>query len=103
MAAKKFDKHNRFIVLGSYQVKGARVMEFMKVGTDYWHLYHQKFTPRSGMYDELYSTFYGIEDVGTGKYQEFEADWRYNDGEIEIDVSSWKLTGKVLQVGFTVM
>lgn len=45
----------------------------------------------------------GIEDVGTGKYQEFEADWRYNDGEIEIDVSSWKLTGRVLQVGFTVM
>jgi hypothetical protein len=97
MAAKKFDKHSKFIVLGSYWLKGARVMEFMEVG-GLAIVYHQKFTPRSGMYDHLTQSYFGIEDIGTHKYCQFEADWRWNDGEIEINYSTMKYTGKILQM-----
>jgi hypothetical protein len=97
MAAKKFDKHSTFIVLGSYWLKGARVMEFMEVG-GLAIVYHQKFTPRSGMYDHLTQYSFGIEDIGTHKYQEFEADWRWHDGEIEINYSTMNPTGRILQM-----
>jgi hypothetical protein len=95
--AKKFDKHDRFIVLGTYMMKGARVMEFMQVG-GLAIIYHQKFTPRSGMYDYLSQSFFGILDIGTHEYKEFEADWRWKDGEVEIDVSTWHYTGRILQM-----
>ena len=98
--AKKFNEHDRFIVLGTYIMKGARVMEFMQIG-DLATIYHQKFTPRSGMYDYLNQSFYGISDIGTHKYLEFEADWRWKDGEIEIDISTWHYTGRTLQMNLT--
>lgn len=100
--AKKFDNHGTFIVLGTYQLKGARVMEFMRA-EGLAIIYHQKFTPRSGMYDYLLQSFYGTEDISAHSYHEFEANWRWNDGEIEIDVSSWKPTGRILQMNFTVV
>lgn len=100
MAARKFDKHSTFIVLGTYYLKGARVMEFKKVD-GLATIYHQKFTHRSGMYDYLHQSFYGIEDIDAHIYQEFEADWRWNNGEIEIDISTWHYTGRKLQMTLT--